>query len=104
MAQEVKIVPVSSNSLAFSVTSLVTGIVAFLMGWVFFISIPVGAIAIVFAALTLRRSGNKGLAVAGLVTGIIGAAFGIGVLALAIIGTLTAGAPSVPVSSGYYTY
>ncbi|TAL14675.1 hypothetical protein EPN95_02105 [Patescibacteria group bacterium] len=104
MAQDSKVQPTNSGSVAFSVTSLVTGVVAFLTGWIFFLSIPVGAVAIVFAAINLKKGyGGKGLAIAGLVTGIVGAAFGLGVLVLAIIGSLNAGAPSVP-QPGYYTY
>ncbi|MDB5166973.1 MAG: hypothetical protein JWN26_118 [Candidatus Saccharibacteria bacterium] len=106
MAQDNKVQPTVTNGLAFGVTSLITGIVAFLTGWVFFLSIPAGAVAIVFAALSMKRQGSKGLAIAGLATGIIGAAFGLGILILAIIGSLTAGAPSVPVDhqSMFYRY
>jgi len=104
MAQDTKAQAVTSTGLGFSITSLVTGVIAFSTGWIFFLSIPTGAVAIVFAALTLKKhySGN-GLAIAGLITGIVGAAFGIGILALAIIGSITAGAPSVP-QQGYGTY
>ncbi len=99
MAQDNKVQPASSNGLAFGITSLVTGIVAFLTGWIFFISIPVGIVAITFGALGLRKSGSKGLAIAGLVTGIVGAAFGIVIVVISLIASLNAGAPSVPMQS-----
>ncbi len=84
MAQEIK-VQSTSTGLAFGITSLATGTLAFLTGWIFFLSIPLGAIAVVFGALGLRRAGNKGLAIAGLVSGIVGLAFGLGLLAIAIV-------------------
>lgn len=97
MAQDNKAQSASGNGLAFGITSLVTGIVAFLTGWIFFISIPVGIVAIVFGALGMKRVGGKGLAIAGLVTGIVGAAFGLGIMVIGLIASLNASAPSVPV-------
>jgi hypothetical protein len=95
MAQDSKSQQANGGGVAFGVTSLTTGVVAFLSGWIFFISIPVGIVAIVFGALGLKKPASRGLAIAGLVSGIVGAAFGIGLLALALIGSLTASAPEV---------
>lgn len=105
MAQDTKVQPVTTGGVAFGITSLTTGVVAFLTGWVFFISIPVGIVAIIFGALGLKKPASKGMAIAGLVTGIVGLAFGVGILALALIGSLTAGAPEVqPQPYPYFYY
>lgn len=95
MAKDNKTQSANGGGVAFGITSLATGVVAFLVGWIFFLSIPIGAVAIVFGALGIRRPASKGMAIAGLVTGIVGLAFGVGILVFTIIGSLTAGAPSV---------
>lgn len=99
MAQDNKVQPVSGNGLAFGITSLVAGIIAFLSGWIYFLSIPVGIVAIIFGALGLRKPGSKGLAIAGLVAGIVGAAFGVAILIIVLVTSLNAGTQSVPTQS-----
>ncbi len=94
MAQEVKIQK-TGGGVAYGVTSLVTGIVALLAGWFVWFSLPLGAIAIIFGALGMKRPDSKGLAIAGLVTGSIGAFIGLVVIFFAIV-AVTVGAPSGP--------
>jgi len=76
--------PPAGGGVGFGVTSLVTGILACLTGIFFWISLPLGIVAIIFAALGMKRPASKGLSVAGLVTGIVGVAFG-GVMLLTLI-------------------
>lgn len=63
------------NGLA--IASLVTGIVAFVFGWAIFFGFLVGATAVVLGIIGIKKArGNgtsKGLSVAGIVTGAIGA-------------------------------
>lgn len=99
MPQDSKVQTTNGGGSAFAITSLVTGIIAFLVGWIFFLSIPIGAVAVVFGALGLKKKDNKGLAIAGLVTGIVGLVFGLAILLIGIIGSMAA-APSV--SNGFY--
>jgi len=73
--------PQHQDSVAFGVTSLVTGIVAFFVGFIPWFSIPLGTIAIVFGALGLKKPSSKGMSIAGLITGGLGAMAG---LALAL--------------------
>lgn len=95
MARDSKVQATNGGGLAFGITSLVTGSIAFLIGWIFFLSIPIGAVAVVFGALGLKKTEGKGLAIAGLITGIVGLVFGLAILLITIIGA-TAGAPSTP--------
>lgn len=83
------------GGVAFGVTSLVTGIVSVISGLIFWVSLPLAAVAIVFAALGMRRSDSRSLAIAGLVTGAVGAFIALATIVLAVI-AVTAGAPSVP--------
>jgi hypothetical protein len=77
----------TKGSMAFSVTSLVTGIVGVLFGFFFWMSLPLAAVAITFGALSLKKgSPGKGMAIAGLVTGVIAALAGLFIVLLAIIG------------------
>lgn len=69
-----------TESKAFSIVSLVTGILSVLIGCCCnpYIAIILGVVAIVFAALSKKKNGKfGGLAVAGLVCGIVGTAFGV---------------------------
>jgi len=100
MAQDnTKVETVNGGGLAFGITSLVTGIIAFLIGWIFFLSIPIGAVAVVFGALGLKKPQGKGLSIAGLITGIIGVVFGLALLLIWLISSIAA-APSTP--GGFY--
>jgi hypothetical protein len=67
-----------SHSNGLAVASLVTGIVAFVFGWVFFFGFLVGATAIVLGIIALKKSANgKGMSIAGIVTGAVGALWSI---------------------------
>jgi hypothetical protein len=95
MAQDTKSQPAHGGGVAYGVTSLVTGIVALLLGWFAWFRLPLGAIAIVFGALGIKRPDSKGLAIAGLITGAIGAFIGLVVTFIFIL-AVTVSAPSTP--------
>lgn len=59
------------NKKGFCIASMVLGIVALVFFCLWYISIPCGILAIIFGILGLK-SVNKGMAIAGLVTGSIG--------------------------------
>ncbi len=61
----------------FSIAAMVLGIVSIVTAATVWLGIACGVVAIVFAILTLKKSGgqNKNKAIAGLVTGIIGIVF-----------------------------
>lgn len=69
----------------FGVTALVLGIIGTLFGFIpltFFLSLPLGVLAVIFGALGLRRvarhlASNKGVSIAGLVLGLIAVVLGI---------------------------
>lgn len=65
------------KTLAFSIVSLVTGILSILCCCFTFIGLPLGIIAIVFSVVSRKKLGYfDGMAVAGLVLGIFGAVIG----------------------------
>lgn len=70
--------PQPTNGLA--IAALVVGIVAVISGWVPFWGLLVGATAVVLGIIGLKKSTGKGMAVAGIVTGAIGALCGIFVI------------------------
>jgi hypothetical protein len=78
------------NGLA--IAALVTGIVAFLTGWAPFFGLLAGAAAVVLGILALRKAGGKGLSIAGIITGAIGALWSLIVTVLLIIGLASIGA------------
>lgn len=55
----------------FAITSMVLGIISLVLFCVWYISVPCSILAIIFAILSLKSS-KKGMAIAGLTTGIIG--------------------------------
>ena len=75
---------ISNNSSAFSIASLVLGIVAVILFCVAYVSIPAGILAIIFGAIG-KNKGGKGMAIAGLTLGIIALAL----YALTLIGVLS---------------
>lgn len=75
--------PTPTNGLA--VAALVTGIVAVITGWVPFWGLLVGVAAVVLGILGLKKATGKGMAIAGLVTGAVGALWGLLVSVLFVI-------------------
>lgn len=63
--------PAISRKVGFAVTALVVGIVAFLFGWVPYLGIVVGVVAVVFAILALVRKQPGGMAYTGLALGAV---------------------------------
>ncbi len=55
----------------FSITSMVLGIIALVFFCLWYISIPCGILAIIFGVLSVKSS-NKGMSIAGIITGAIG--------------------------------
>ncbi len=79
--------PAARNGLA--ITSLVLGIAALLTCWLTFPGIILGILAVIFGGIGFARAradrvSNKGMAVAGLITGVIGAVIGTVLLVVGI--------------------
>ena len=55
-----------------AITSLVLGIFAFLFGWIF-LGLILGIAAIIFGIIALKRPNGKGMSIAGIITGSLGA-------------------------------
>ncbi len=72
-----------------AITSLVLGILAIVTCLVWYIGIVLGALAIIFGAVSLKKPG-RGKAIAGIVTGCIGV-----VLSLLIVWVVSAALPSL---------
>ena len=71
--------PEKPSSTGFNIASLVLGILSLIMcccasDFLFFVPIILGILAIVFYALAKKKGGANGMAIAGLVCGIIGVA------------------------------
>ncbi|MGI8626516.1 MAG: DUF4190 domain-containing protein [Geodermatophilaceae bacterium] len=71
--------PAARNGLA--ITSMVLGILALATSWLSLPGVILGIVAIIFGGIALARArsdrvSNKGMAIAGLVTGILGLAIG----------------------------
>lgn len=61
-----------------AIASLVTGIFAFIFGWVPFLGFAAGATAIILGIIALKKhAANKGLPIAGIITGALGAIWSI---------------------------
>lgn len=75
--------PYTANG--FAIAALVTGIVALVTGWIPFWSLLSGIAAVVLGIIGLKKVSGKGMAIAGIVTGGIGAFWGLLVTALFII-------------------
>ena len=63
----------SQHSSGMAIAALVTGIAAIVTGWVPFLGLALGTTAVVLGAICLKRKGNKGMSIAGIVTGGLGA-------------------------------
>lgn len=69
---------------AFSITSMVTGIVAVCTCCLWYVALPLGAVALVFGIISLvKKYDGKGMALAGVITG--GAALVLMVLVIALL-------------------
>ncbi len=77
------------DSQAFSIASLVLGILAIIASVVWYISIVLGVLAIIFGAVSVKKQGRK-KAIAGIVTGSIGV-----VLSLLILWMVQAALPAL---------
>jgi hypothetical protein len=77
-----------------AIASLVTGIVAFVFGWVFIFGFLVGATAIVLGIIALKKSplgSSKGMSIAGIITGAAGALWSVVISILFIVSLVTIG-------------
>lgn len=68
-------VPGPTNGLA--IAALVVGIVAFISGWAPIWGLLAGGAAVVLGILGLKKPGGKGMAIAGIITGGLGALWGL---------------------------
>lgn len=55
----------------FAVASMVLGIIALVLFWIFYLSVPCAILAIIFGILSIKSS-RKGMSIAGITTGAIG--------------------------------
>ena len=69
--------PQQATTNGLSVAALVVGIVAFVSGWIPLWGVLVGIAALVLGILALKKTNGKGMAIAGIVTGGLGALTGI---------------------------
>lgn len=76
-----------------AITSLVLGILAVLSGW-FFMGIIFGSAAVVFGIVSVKKAGSTGVALAGIITGGIGALTGAIFTTIWIVALMQAG--SIP--------
>lgn len=84
--------PHPTNGLA--IASLVTGIVAFVFGWVFIFGFLIGATAIVLGIIALKKSPQgsaKGMSIAGIITGAAGALWSVVVSIFFILSLIALG-------------
>lgn len=76
----------NTSNKGFSVASLVLGIIAAATGIFYIISLPAGIVGIILGSVSLKKKlDGRGLALAGLVTSIVGTAFGALVATVALI-------------------
>ena len=91
------------NRKGFCITSMVLGIIALVFFWLWYLSIPWGILAIIFGVLGIK-SVNKGMAIAGLVTGSIGLVISILIVIIILIVGIAIGVSDVfnDVDDDYY--
>ena len=73
------------TSNVFGITAMICGILSVLMFLAPYFGLPLGAIAIVFYGIQVKKYRSNGLATTGLVTGIIGSVLSLGTLLLLAI-------------------
>jgi len=74
----------------FCIASLVLGIVAIVFFCIWYLSIPCGILAIIFGILGIKST-NKGMAIAGLITGAIGLVVSIMIVIIVFLVAFTYG-------------
>lgn len=80
--------PESGGNLGFSIASMVCGIISILCCCAWYLSIILAAVAIVFGILSLKKNAEgRNMAIAGLITGGIGAVLSIIILVFALVGS-----------------
>ncbi len=80
--------PVSGGNIGFSITSLVCGILSIICCCVWYLSIILAVVAIVFGILSLKKNADgRTMAIAGLITGGLGLVLSIIVLVLVLVGS-----------------
>lgn len=79
--------PAKSNGLA--IAALIVGIAAVLSGWVPFWGFVVGVAAIILGIIGLKKSGQKGMSIAGIITGAIGALWSLVISVIVIMSLVT---------------
>lgn len=82
--------PSTTNGLA--IAALIVGIVAVISGWAPFWGVIVGAAAVVLGVLGLKKPGGRGMSIAGIITGAIGAVWSLIVTVLFVIALSIGGA------------
>lgn len=91
--------PVHVPGHGLAVAALVSGIVAFVFGWAFFFGFVAGAAAIVLGIIALKKSAaNKGMSIAGIILGGLGALWSIVVTIFFVISLVALG--TIGVASG----
>jgi hypothetical protein len=83
--------PAAQKTNGLAIASLVTGIVAFIFGWAIFFGFIVGVVAVILGIIGLKKPGLKGMSIAGIVTGGLGALWSLVVTIIFIIAIATLG-------------
>lgn len=79
------VMEVRSKNRGFAIASMILGIISIVCCCIYYIGLAAAVLAIVFAVISRVRMGYfDGFAIAGLITGIIGAVFGIAMLVVEI--------------------
>lgn len=99
MATETKAAQPTPTGTGFAITSLVTGIVSVLLALVPILGFLLGATAVVFGALGLKRNTGRGMSIAGLVTGSVAVLIGLIVFTFWVIAIAVASS-----QPSYYYY
>lgn len=90
--------PHTTRTNGLAIASFVVGLVAFTSGWIPFWGLLVGAAAVVLGIFALKKPEGKGLSIAGIVTGGLGALAGLAMTAFIVIAIVASGSYS---NSGY---